>query len=73
LETLEWRGHMGRGEVVEARRNHTANMVGSKHMVVMGGLNSEGRALDDLFILDILTFRWVNISLFHNKYVHAFP
>lgn len=42
-------------------------------MVVIGGLNSEGRALDDLYVLDITTFRWVNINVLHNKYVHAFP
>ncbi|KAL4441611.1 hypothetical protein ABPG74_021543 [Tetrahymena malaccensis] len=72
MSTYEWRAHIGRGEIIEARRNHTATMVGQKHMVVIGGLNSEGRALDDLYILDINTFRWINIHVVHNKYVHPF-
>lgn len=72
LSTYEWRAHIGRGEIIEARRNHTATMVGVKHMVVIGGLNSEGRALDDMYILDINTFRWINVHVVHNKYVHPF-
>lgn len=42
-------------------------------MVVIGGLNSEGRALDDIYVLDVNTFRWININFLHSKYIHAFP
>lgn len=42
-------------------------------MVVIGGLNSEGRALDDVLILDVNTLKWVNMNVIHIKYVHPFP
>lgn len=41
-------------------------------MIVIGGLNSEGRALEDIYVLDINNFRWTNLSISHNKYVHLF-
>lgn len=41
-------------------------------MIVIGGMNSEGRPLDDLYILDIQIFRWIDIKVFHSKYVHPF-
>jgi len=71
--TREWRVHVGRGDVIEARRNHTATMVSSKHMVVIGGLNSEGHALFDVCVLDTTTFRWVIFNNFYNLYVNPFP
>lgn len=66
--TREWKVHVGRGDVIEARRNHTSTMVSSKHMVILGGLNSEGHALSDVCVLDITTFRWVIINTFYNLY-----
>ena len=40
------------------RRNHNAEMVGN-HMVVYGGIDDDGKVLDDLWALDLnLTLRW---------------
>lgn len=58
--------------MIQARRNHTATMIGSKAMVVIGGLSSDGVALNDIFVLDMATFRWASVGSVNNKYVHAF-
>lgn len=69
----QWRSLISRGEMVESRRNHTATMFGTRHMVVIGGFNSEGVALNDLLILDMATLRWINVGNNYNLYEHSFP
>ena len=43
------------------RRCHAACMVG-KFMFLIGGINQAGKFLNDLYLLDIVTQRWIEQS-----------
>jgi hypothetical protein len=45
------------GEFVEARRFHSAVLIG-KYMVVVGGINTLGRFLKDINLLNLETLKW---------------
>lgn len=48
----EWTTLRVTGEILEARRNHAACMVG-KFMIVSGGMNNHGKILSDFYSLSM--------------------
>jgi len=57
LETNECKYIKTWGDFIEGRRNHSGVMV-SKIMVVCGGINNNGRYLNDLIQLNLDTHKW---------------
>lgn len=57
VDTLSWTQKICRGDAVEARRNHTANMLGNC-MMVLGGVNSFEKVPSDLIYLDMIDMKW---------------
>lgn len=47
---------------MEARRYHSAVMVG-KFMVVVGGINTLGRFLKDINMLNLETLKWQSLKI----------
>lgn len=58
IETKEWKFLRTRGDFVEGRRNHAGVML-SKIMLVYGGMNGNGKCLNDLVALNIETQKWM--------------
>lgn len=58
-ERAIWSTYKPLGETPEARRNHAAVSLGSS-VVIYGGVNSNGKLLDDLQILNLETMNWLN-------------
>lgn len=48
---------MTRGDAIEPRRNHTANIIGND-MIVLGGLNAFEKVPLDLVYLDLSEMKW---------------
>jgi len=53
----QWSYLKSSGEIIEARRNHVAVVVG-KHLLVQGGISSTGQYLDDLNAFDLISHQW---------------
>ncbi|KRX05613.1 hypothetical protein PPERSA_09753 [Pseudocohnilembus persalinus] len=54
---LEWKQQHCTGDFAENRRNHTANIVGN-HMIVFGGIESQGNIPQYIITLDLINFQW---------------
>lgn len=52
LDTKEWRNARCSGESIQARRNHIAQVIGS-HLIVHGGISTQGLYLSDLMALNL--------------------
>lgn len=58
LDTGEWRFIKTWGDFVEGRRNHAGTIL-TKNMLVYGGINNNGRFLNDLVQLNLETHKWM--------------
>ncbi len=45
------------GDIAEARRNHCAAILG-RFLFVLGGINSYGKYLNDVYSLNLETYKW---------------
>ena len=52
LESLEFMQYQTGGHYIPMRRNHSSFLIG-KHFCVYGGINEEGKHLDDMYSLNL--------------------
>lgn len=50
--STKWTFFKTYGHMIEPRRNHTCSLIG-KYMFIIGGLDSHGKMLDDIAVLNL--------------------
>lgn len=58
FETREYKTLRTHGDFIENRRNHAYCLFAGKFLFISGGINSNGRFLNDLMYLNLETYKW---------------
>lgn len=69
-DTCEWNQVQTSGPYITDRKGHAACLLG-KFMVIHGGITSEGAILNEIFALNLNTFKWSEVFLDTTKFHNA--